>query len=238
MPKSKRARLVALTKTVSKGKDQKKELMEKVRDACDLYTYIYIIEPHNMRNASLKDVRSHWKSSRFFFGKNKVMQLALGKTVSEEHKESVSKLSPLISGNCGLLFTNSRPEEVAEYFDNYKVPNFARSGFVATKDFVLPAGHLEQVHFSQEPMVRTDLGLATSLKNGKVILSTETVVCKEGDVLTPEQCKLLELFGKQMAVFHFTIRAYYHSGQVFESSRDDDSDDAEDEDEEGEQVEM
>lgn len=236
MPKSKRARLVSLTKTVSKGKDQKKELMEKVRDACDLYNYIYIIEPQNMRNASLKDVRNHWKSSRFFFGKNKVMQLALGKTASDEHKENVSKLTPLISGNCGLLFTNSQPEEVAEYFDNYRVPNFARSGFVATQDFSLPKGHLEQIHFSQEPMVRTDLGLATSLKNGKVILNADTVVCKEGDVLTPEQCKLLELFGKQMAVFHFTIRAYYHNGEVFESSVDEESEAEEGDDDE--QVEM
>ena len=39
-----------------------------------------------MRNAKLKDLRAEWKESRFFFGKNRVMQLALGRAESDEYK--------------------------------------------------------------------------------------------------------------------------------------------------------
>ena len=48
---------------------------------------MYSVE--NMRNSQLKDVRSRWKNDRFFYGKNRVMQLALGRTEAEEYKEGL-----------------------------------------------------------------------------------------------------------------------------------------------------
>jgi mRNA turnover protein 4 len=42
-----------------------------------------------------------------------------------------------------------------------------------------------------EPYVRTKLGLPTSVKNGIVHLEKEHTVCNEGDILTPEQAKIL-----------------------------------------------
>ncbi len=52
-----------------------------------------------MRNAKLKDLRSHWKDSRFFFGKNRVMQLALGRSDSDEYRiglRYVSEVSAVV----------------------------------------------------------------------------------------------------------------------------------------------
>ena len=40
----------------------------------------------------LKEVRSQWKESRFFYGKNRVMQLALGRTEAEEYKEGLHNI--------------------------------------------------------------------------------------------------------------------------------------------------
>jgi hypothetical protein len=46
------------------------------------------------------------------------------------------------------------------------------------------------VPFSLEPQLRK-LGLPTQLKNGVVELLQDTIICKKGDTLSPEQCKLL-----------------------------------------------
>ena len=46
-----------------------------------------------MRNNKLKEVRSQWKESRFFYGKNRVMQLALGRTEAEEYKEGLHRVA-------------------------------------------------------------------------------------------------------------------------------------------------
>jgi mRNA turnover protein 4 len=52
--------------------------------------------------------------NRFFFGKNKVMAIALGKSEEEEVLPNIHKLSGLLQGHCGLLFTNKKTEEVVE----------------------------------------------------------------------------------------------------------------------------
>ena len=49
---------------------------------------------------------------RFFFGKNKVMSLALGRTTEDEYKDNLHKLSKHLRGQTGLLFTNKSKEEV------------------------------------------------------------------------------------------------------------------------------
>ncbi|CAO2589726.1 mRNA turnover protein 4 homolog, partial [Lemmus lemmus] len=41
---------------------------------------------------------------------------------------------------------------------------------------------------------------------GVVTLLSDYEVCKEGDVLTPEQARVLKLFGYEMAEFKVTIK--------------------------------
>lgn len=46
-----------------------------------------------MRNTKLKDLRNEWKESRFFFGKNKVMAIALGRSKSDEVEDQLNLVS-------------------------------------------------------------------------------------------------------------------------------------------------
>ena len=52
-----------------------------------------------MRNSKLKEVRSQWKESRFFYGKNHVMQLALGRSEAEEYKEGLHNVAQVYLHN-------------------------------------------------------------------------------------------------------------------------------------------
>ena len=51
---------------------------------------------------------------RFFFGKNKVMSLALGRSISDEYRENLHKICSHLKGQTGLLFTNKTKEDVLE----------------------------------------------------------------------------------------------------------------------------
>jgi mRNA turnover protein 4 len=124
-------------------------------------------------------------------GKNKVMRLALGKEAADEYKENLHLLSQQLSGNCGLLFTDQPRAEVLEFFSNYRERDYARAGFEATQEVSLLAGPLPQFSHAIEPYLRTKLGLPCSLRDGVVHLECDHVVCKPGDILTPEQAKLL-----------------------------------------------
>lgn len=70
------------------------------------------------------------------------------------------------------------------------MPDFARTGNIATEEVTIVAGPLTQFQHTMEPELRK-LGLHTSLKKGIVTLDTDYTICKKGDKLKPEQARLL-----------------------------------------------
>ncbi|XP_069774838.1 mRNA turnover protein 4 homolog isoform X2 [Narcine bancroftii] len=209
MPRSRRDKRVSLTKTKKKGLQIKQSLIEELRKCVDTYTNIFLFSVENMRNNKLKDLRCAWKHSRFFFGKNKVMMVALGKGSADEYKDGLHKVSKQLQGEVGLLFTNRTKAEVIEWFDKYTQTDFARSGNKATVAVTLDAGPLPQFTHSMEPQLR-QLGLPTTLKKGVITLLSDYEVCKEGAPLTPEQARLL-LLGIEMATFKVTMNSMWNS---------------------------
>ncbi|NWU90611.1 MRT4 protein, partial [Upupa epops] len=238
MPKSRRDRKVSLTRTRKKGLEAKQTLITELRRCVDTYKYIFVFSVANMRNNKLKDVRNAWKHS-IFFGKNKVMMVALGREPSSEYKENLHKVSKHLRGEVGLLFTNRTKDEVDEWFSKFKEVDFARAGNKATYTVSLDTGPLEQFPHSMEPQLR-QLGLPTTLKKGVVTLLSDYEVCKEGDVLTPEQARVLKLFGYEMAEFKVTIKSVWNSETgdfqklVGDKTEEEDEDDLEDKEEEAE----
>jgi len=219
MPKSKRSKLVSLTKTQKKGREEKEILVEQIQKCVDKFEYIWVFNIDNMRNYYLKEVRNDLNTSRFFFGKNKIMAKALGNTPEDEYKQNLSKLAERLVGTVGLLFTNVPPMEIQQYFDNFKKDDYARSGFIATSDFVVPAGPVtrgeDKLPFpsNMEPQLRK-LGLPTTLKTGVVTCLYDYTVCRKGDTLSPEQAQLLKHFFIQMSEFKVTLKCYYKDGAV------------------------
>lgn len=64
MPRSKRAKIVHLSKVEKKGKELSIKLFAAVREAADNHRYCYVFSVENMRNTYLKEVRSHFADSR------------------------------------------------------------------------------------------------------------------------------------------------------------------------------
>merc|ERR1712093_400008 len=189
MPRSKRNTVVALTRTSKKTKEQKAGLIEKVQEYTDAFKYLWVFHVEHMRNKCLQEVRDHWKGSKILLGRNAVMRKALG--------------NPL-EGDVGLLFTDEEPTVVTEWFETYKVPDYARAGNVATDDFVIPEGPIlideEKVSHAIEPQFRK-LGVPSSLVKGVPSLSSSYQVCKKDGKLSADQAHLLKLFHIPMATF-------------------------------------
>lgn len=227
MPKSKRAKVVHMSKTTKKGKELTIKLYANIQECIPKYPYIYVFSVHNMRNTYLKDVRTQLSDSRLFFGKTKVMAVALGLTPESEPYPQTSLLTPHLHGSVGLLFSPRAPSTILSYFSSFVPLDFARAGSTASRTFVLPSGTLysrggeipveEDVALahSVEPNLRK-LGLPTRLVKGKVELDGEFVVCTEGEVLGSGQTTLLKMFGVAMAEFRVGVEAYWEreTGEV------------------------
>jgi hypothetical protein len=65
MPKSKRAKIVHLSKTDKKGKELSQRLFANVQEAADNFEHIFVFSVENMRNSYLKAVRAEFADSRY-----------------------------------------------------------------------------------------------------------------------------------------------------------------------------
>mmetsp|Transcript_3446 Transcript_3446/g.3260 ORF Transcript_3446/g.3260 Transcript_3446/m.3260 type:complete len:231 (-) Transcript_3446:139-831(-) len=215
MPKSKRTKTVVLTQTDKKNREHKSAFIQQVRDAVDKHDTLYLFSYENMRSNHFKNVRMHFRddeesASRIFLGKNKLMQIALGRNPEEEYAENIRQVSQRISGSVGLLFTNKSKNEVEEYFSSsssLEEDDFARAGFKSPKKVVLTNDMVTNHPVSMVEQFRK-LGMPVDVQNGKVTLvnhPNDFTVCHEGETLSAESCKILVHFGIRLATFQVNL---------------------------------
>eukprot|EP00026_Physarum_polycephalum_P014728 Phypoly_transcript_15275.p1 GENE.Phypoly_transcript_15275~~Phypoly_transcript_15275.p1 ORF type:complete len:245 (-),score=56.81 Phypoly_transcript_15275:77-811(-) len=204
MPKSKRHTRVALSVVKKKNKvEHKQKHYGLIQESLDKHNTLFVLKPHNMRNAQLKQLRDRFISSDFFIGKNTTMARALGVNPASEYKNNLHKMSKLLHGERILLITSDDKDDILDYFKTQKVVDYARGGFVPIENITRHPGPIELSH-SLEPHLRA-LGMPTRLKNGVIHLENEYVLCTAGKAITPEQAKLLKLLEIKLAEFYIDV---------------------------------
>jgi len=211
MPKSKRNKLVSLTKVKKKTKEWKEGLITLVHECVDKYERAYVFKYMNMRNARLKELREELQdSSRFVMGSMKVLRVALGKSAAEEYQDNLHKLGEHLTGNAGVFFTNLPAAKVTKLFDDFEDIDFARPGSKATQDFVVGEGEVQgpvgPFPHTLEPVLRRH-GLPTKLDKGVIKAVSDYQVCKQGKTLSADQAALLRHFDIKMARFKMFLAA-------------------------------
>lgn len=220
MPKSSRNQVVSLTRTEKKGRENKERIADEIRASMDKYAYIWVLNVQNMRNNFLKEIRQAWEGSRIMFGRTKLMQKVIGKSVEDEYLDNVHELSEIIAGDVGLLFTNEEPDVVQSWFASYVKTDYARSGQLSPIEFIVPEGVVYSTGGRQPidddvPMAHSlestlrQLGMPTRLVKGKVVLTEPFKVCKKGESLNSKQAQLLKQFGYPCAEFRIKLLGMY-----------------------------
>jgi len=215
MPKSRRDRAIALTKTTKKqGLEPKEKTIETVRSLVDQYARVFVYSLDNARNNHLKDLRAEFKSdSRFYQGKNKLTQVALGKSDENEYASGIYKISEQLIGEVGLLFTNREAKAVEDYFNTYNRAAFARANDLSNVTVLVKAGPLPQFSHALEGHLRERLKLPVRLNEGTVDLMQDVFLAKDGVRITPDQSRLLKLFGCAIADFNVKLVSKWEKEQ-------------------------
>jgi len=210
MPKAKREHKYNFGKVKTKGRDGKDGLIAIVREAVDDFDHCYVYTFSNYRHSNMKELRATFSDSRFFQGKNKVMQVALGRASGDSYTDNTYKLSPFLHGFAGLLFTNRDKREVKDFFKNYAVEDYAAMNEIAEQTIKMEKGPLDPATFpvTMDPYLRK-LGLNTKVERGVVILLEEKVLAQEGEPLTAEGSRLLKLLGHKISVFRIQLVAHW-----------------------------
>jgi mRNA turnover protein 4 len=201
MPKAKRATVVSLTRVKSKRIEQKSALVTAIQ-ACTLtYPTVIVFAYDNMRANKFKNIRTEWIDSRFFLGKNRVMEMALLQAAEQNPKvQALAELAGDLSGQVGLLFTKKSIVDVEKVFQEQTEADFARAGFIPNTTLKIPAGKLENVPHSMAEWLQHQ-GMNVRLERGVIVVAVEYTLCTTGIPITPDQGKLLKYFGHKLAIF-------------------------------------
>merc|ERR1712166_1095107 len=177
MPRSKKAKVVALTKTKKQGREAKENWVQLVQEAADTYKNIFVLNFKNMRTGPFREIQRSMRSDSKYF-----------------------------IGHVCLLATNKTHEKMIEELKEKEVEDFATAGVNATYDVFLAKGTeaLSAYPHSLEPYLKL-LGLPIKLNFQKLELLADVYVCKEGQVLNVEQSKILKLLGYKMSTFRLTF---------------------------------
>jgi mRNA turnover protein 4 len=208
MPKSKRDKVVSLTKVKKKSKSAKETLVESIREAVSVSKHVYLLEIENERTDLLQQVRAGLRPGMVICGKNKLMQLALGVTAQTECEDNIRVFAKRISGSCAILCTTMPLAKVQAAVAAIAPEVHARSGSEATQTVTLPAGTaaLKSFPHSAEPHLRS-LGLPTLLKDGVIHLLGNHTVCEKGEVLDTSKAQLLRQLHIPMVKFKVSVVA-------------------------------
>lgn len=221
MPKSKRSKLVSLTQTDKKGRENKERIFDEVRSNLDTFRFAWLLKLDDVRNQVLQELRNEWKGSKIILGKQRVLQKAFGDTIEEEYKENLSKMVPMFDGVVGILFTDEEPQVVKDFFESYIKKDFARANSKVTIDFTIPQGIVYSrggqipeeedvpMQHTLDPTMRNTFKIPTTIKKGKIFLEEPYTVCRKGDVLDVRQALILKQFGVAPAEFKVQLLGYY-----------------------------
>mmetsp|Transcript_92271 Transcript_92271/g.192979 ORF Transcript_92271/g.192979 Transcript_92271/m.192979 type:complete len:225 (-) Transcript_92271:88-762(-) len=216
MPKNKRNKVVNLTKTKKRTREQKSDLIEEIRDAAEKHKRAFVITIENERNAFMQEVRKMLRPGRLICAKNTVMQLALGMSPESECQDGIHKVAKRLEGQCAVLFSDEEPASVQRKLAEYRPMDFARAGSAAMQTVVLPRGvdALAMMPHSIEAHLR-QLGMPTRLIEGKIHLLGDHTVCTAGKELTSDQAQVLRLLGNKQAQFAMDVDAHWTKGGAF-----------------------
>ena len=93
----------------------------------DRFGTMYVFTFDNLRSTHMADVRRRFVAGRTFLGKNKVAQVALGRSESEAYAPQTHLVSDHLLGQCGLLFTDEPEEDVIRSVLSRLVPHCCAS---------------------------------------------------------------------------------------------------------------
>lgn len=190
MPTSRKRKNGIIKKQPKNRRQSNADVVEAVSNCLETFKGLYILNFDCIRSSILKELRSGWKDSRFFFGKNRVIRYALGRTEEEERYKGLHLLAPYLSGNIGVLFTNRTRDQVYDFFNNFVVNEYPRTGSKSPRDVILKAGPLD-IPVEMEPKLR-EFGLPVEVQNNEIFLMSDVALLQQNSVISRETVKILE----------------------------------------------
>jgi len=201
--------------TKSKKYPRKKNFCEKLNSYLRKYKKIMVLQADNVGSNQMQKVRIALRGkAEFIMGKNTMMRKMI-RSLSEEN-DKLNSILYCITGNIGLLFTDSEFDVIDSTISGNRVPAVAKAGALAPVDVWIPAG-LTELDPAQTAFLQV-LGIATKITKGKIEILSDVHVVKKGEKVGSSEAALLQKLDIRPFTYGLEILYLYDDGAVFDKA--------------------
>lgn len=164
---------------------KKKEKVSKLTSIAKNYSSVALISLYSLPDDLFQRMRKKLRDQSYIS--------VAKKTVIERVLENIG-IKFKLNKPSALIFTNLSPFKLLEYFSNEKKKIPAKPGQIAPYDIVVPAGETD---LSPGPALSElkNAGLNVQVKAGKIAINKDSVIVKQGETITPQKAKALQMLG-------------------------------------------
>ena len=191
--------------------EYKKKIVGEFINLIKEYPIIGAVNMEGLPTPQLQKMRAQLRGKVVLkMTKRRLLKLAL----EQAGKKDVDKLIEHLKGHPALLFTKENPFTLFKTLQKNKSTAPAKGGQIAPKDIIVPEGPTE---FAPGPVIGElgMIGVKAGIVNGKVAIKADSLVVKEGEVITSNVAALLTRLKIEPMEIGLDLRATYEDGEIF-----------------------
>ncbi|MDW8000272.1 MAG: 50S ribosomal protein L10 [Candidatus Nitrosocaldus sp.] len=193
--------------------EKKRRMYELLREAARRYRAIALVKMEKVRSTQLMPLRKILADeAKMVMVKNRLAVKAL----SDSGVKGVEKILAELENQNLLIFTNMNPFKLQMLLEKNKVYLPAKGGDVATEDIVVPAGN---TGLAPGPILSEfrEAKIQTKIEEGTVWIAKDTVVAKQGEVISMKLASLLSKLGIKPIKAGVSLHLVLDDGLVYRS---------------------
>jgi len=200
----------------AKVASHKKKTVDEFTGLLKEYPIVGAVNMENLPARTLQKMREQLRGTVVLkMTKRRFINRALES--AKKDKPDIGKLQEYLRGMPALLFTKDNPFALYKILKKNKSKAPAKSGQVAPKDIIVPAG---PTSFAPGPVIGElgQLGIKAGIDAGKVAIKQDTTVCKEGQVISSQLAAMLTRLGIEPMEIGLDLVAAYEDGMIYTRS--------------------
>ncbi len=170
-----------------------------------------IVSLLNLPSAQFQEIKKKVRdAAKIKVARSRLIRMALD-SASKEYQV----LDKYIEGPCAVIASDLDPFELYRIIKKNRTKAYAKPGMIAEDDIIVEAG---DTGIPAGPALGElkAAGLNVKLDKGKIVVASDTVFVKKGEIITPEKASVLAKLDIKPMEIGLKIKALYSDGIVYE----------------------
>lgn len=193
-------------------KSEKPQEAMKLADLVKQYKVIALLNMHSMPGKQLQDVRELLRGKAVIrMSKKSILKRAL------ESAKLPTEFVAKARNEIAIMVSNENPFKLYRFIDENKSPAAAKIGEIARKDIIVQKA---STGLPPGPAITTlqKVGLKTTVQDGKIAVTADKVVCKEGEAVTADMASVFSLLKMEPMEIGLDMIACLEEGVIYDKS--------------------